>query len=244
MKKLVSIVSVIMTIGIFLLSSCDKNKSCKTSLEAPVITNNSPVTAGDTVTLSIPRIKNGTYNWTGPFKFQSDSSSVKIIAYDTNLSGTFNVQYFTQDCLSYLSNADVVINPPSIPCTYAMNHAEVIGYRPSITFTDVAFYASDDSTHYSLQANVGSNGDYIYLNFVANMKPQNGAYTITSDFYPTFGEVHFSYGFNDDYWTVAEGKLYVTTTVGGKLTATWCDLACYRSWDGLAGTTSGNLTEQ
>jgi hypothetical protein len=238
MKK---IVYVSLMLSILLSISCDKNKSCKTLLAAPVVTNNSPVNAGDTVILSIPNIENTTCNWNGPFPFHSDSNSIAIVAYDTNLGGTFNVQYFTQDCLSDLATAAVVINPPVIPCTYSKNRSEIPGWWTILTFTDIHFSSSDDSINYSFAADAGSGDNYILLHFTANLKPQNGVYTVTDNYNPGFGEVYIHLKLSDEYVYIPEGKVYINT-VNGKRIATWCDLPCYFV-DGFVSTITGNLTD-
>jgi hypothetical protein len=231
----------LIVICITLLNACSKPKVCKNGLAAPVITTNSPVTAGDTLVLSIPHVENASYSWFGKFQNFFDSNLFQPPAFDTYLSGQYKVQYSTPDCISDLAATDVLINPVTSPCSYQMNHGELIN-GSSATFTNIDFYASNDSTEFTFQAYSTFGNTNINLEFGADMKPQNGVYTIVHDNNPKSGQIFFTLTVLGSGWDVYPGKIYINT-VNGKLSATWCNLPCKRYWDGSTGIISGNLTE-
>jgi gliding motility-associated-like protein len=77
---------------------------------APVITTNSPVCAGGTLTLSTTAVPGATYTWAGPDGFASTSQSPAISGVTTAAAGVYTVTITSGNCVSPTGMATVVVN--------------------------------------------------------------------------------------------------------------------------------------
>ena len=79
----------------------------------PVVTSNSPICDGSTLTLSAT---GGTvYSWTGPNSFSSSSSGPSITGAGLSASGTYNVLVTDANSCSASGSVNVTVNPNPVP---------------------------------------------------------------------------------------------------------------------------------
>lgn len=114
-----------------------------TSPAAPTVTANTPLCAGQTLSLSATFTAGVTYNWTGPNGFTSVSQNPTISNITLAGSGTYSVNATLSGCAGPTSTIAVTVNPiPSAPVASA-NTPLCTGQTLSLTstFTAGATYA-------------------------------------------------------------------------------------------------------
>jgi gliding motility-associated-like protein len=90
---------------------------------APVVTSNSPICAGTTLTLEASGSNTATYSWTGPNGFTSTQQNPTIANATTAASGTYSVTQSQLGCTSSPGTVQVTVNP--IPTTTASNNSPI-----------------------------------------------------------------------------------------------------------------------
>ena len=75
----------------------------------PVITSNSPVCAGETLTLGTE--SEGTYSWSGPNSFTSTDKNPEIASVTADAAGEYTLVVKVGNCTSDAGKATVVVNP-------------------------------------------------------------------------------------------------------------------------------------
>jgi fibronectin type 3 domain-containing protein len=78
---------------------------------APVAGNNSPITAGSTLSLTASTVPGATYSWTGPNGFTSIQQNPSIMNATTNASGLYSVTATVGICTSPAGTTTVTVNP-------------------------------------------------------------------------------------------------------------------------------------
>ncbi len=88
---------------------------------APVAGSNSPVCAGNTISLTANTIAGATYSWTGPGGFTSSSQNPTRSGSTIAMAGTYSVGVSVAGCSSVTTgNVNVLVNPvPSAGISYA-----------------------------------------------------------------------------------------------------------------------------
>jgi gliding motility-associated-like protein len=126
----------------------------------PVITTNSPVCSGNTLTLNTTTVSGGSYNWWGPNSWTSTTQNNSIASVTTAASGIYNLVVSVNGCLSDTGTATVVINQtPNITST---------------SFTDPTTCLGADGTISLL----GLNNNTTYaVNYTFNGTPQSTSLT-------------------------------------------------------------------
>jgi hypothetical protein len=82
----------------------------------PTASNNSPICAGGTLTLSTPTVSGATYGWTGPNSFTSSAQNPSIATATTAASGTYSVTVTVNGCPSAAGTTTATVNAiPSTP---------------------------------------------------------------------------------------------------------------------------------
>ncbi|MGZ4011497.1 MAG: Ig-like domain-containing protein, partial [Flavisolibacter sp.] len=83
---------------------------------APVISTNSPVCQGNTLSLGASDINGAGYNWTGPGGFTASLQNPVITNAAVTASGTYSVKANVNGCTGPSASVPVVVNPiPSVP---------------------------------------------------------------------------------------------------------------------------------
>lgn len=82
-------------------------------------TNTGPYCAGDNIELSTPNVSGGSFSWTGPVGWSSDSQSPVITNSTTIMSGTYELLVTSEHGCTNTSSTDVTVNP--IPIANATN---------------------------------------------------------------------------------------------------------------------------
>ncbi|MBR5434916.1 MAG: hypothetical protein IK117_10825 [Bacteroidales bacterium] len=101
----------------------------------PVITTNSPVCAGETITFETQ--SEGTYSWTGPNSFTSDEKNPEIGVAVAGSAGDYSLIVKVGNCTSEAGKATVVVNPvPEVTIDPVANLC-VDGNPVSLTVTAV-----------------------------------------------------------------------------------------------------------
>lgn len=83
--------------------------------QTPNIISNSPVCAGDSLTLSAPTLTGATYSWSGPSSFSSTQKDIVLQNVNSSNSGNYSVTVTTNGCSSQAGTLNAVVN--SIPAT-------------------------------------------------------------------------------------------------------------------------------
>jgi len=82
---------------------------------APVVAgSNSPLCAGQTLSLTANTIVGAIYNWSGPLSFTSTAQNPVIPGATTAMSGTYSVNVSVAGCTGSSSTVTVLISPPVI----------------------------------------------------------------------------------------------------------------------------------
>ncbi|MDP3645378.1 MAG: hypothetical protein Q8S54_19610, partial [Bacteroidota bacterium] len=86
------------------------------SPSTPTASNNGPVCAGSTLSLSTPTVSGATYSWTGPNSFSSGLQNPSITSTTTTASGTYSVTVTVNGCTSSVGMTTATVNAiPSTP---------------------------------------------------------------------------------------------------------------------------------
>ena len=78
---------------------------------SPVVSSNSPLCQGSTISLNAASIAGATYSWTGPNGFSSSLQNPTITNATTINSGVYSVTATVNGCMSSASSINVTINP-------------------------------------------------------------------------------------------------------------------------------------
>jgi parallel beta-helix repeat protein len=79
----------------------------------PTISSNSPVSAGNTLTLSASSLAGSSYAWAGPYSFASNLQSPSLSGVDVINAGTYSVTATLNGCTSPAATTNVTINSTS-----------------------------------------------------------------------------------------------------------------------------------
>jgi gliding motility-associated-like protein len=91
-------------------------------LPAPVVAgSNSPLCAGQTLSLTASTIVGAVYNWSGPLSFTSTAQNPTIPGATTAMSGTYSVNVTVAGCTGSSGTVSVLISPPVIAPTASNN---------------------------------------------------------------------------------------------------------------------------
>ena len=105
---------------------------------APVAGSNSPVCAGNTLSLTASNTGT-TYNWTGPNSFSSASQNPTIAAVTTAADGTYSVTATSNGCTSTVATTSVAITScGSAPVADFNGSPTTICAGSNVTFTDAS----------------------------------------------------------------------------------------------------------
>ncbi|MBI4929429.1 MAG: PKD domain-containing protein, partial [Bacteroidetes bacterium] len=109
---------------------------------APVPGSNTPICAGQTLSLTSNTIASASYNWTGPNSFTSTSEDPVIAAATTAASGTYSVNVTVAGCAGPSATTSVTVNPIPAAPTPGSN-------TPVCSGNDLSLTASSTGTTYS-----------------------------------------------------------------------------------------------
>jgi gliding motility-associated-like protein len=87
----------------------------------PTATANSPICAGQTLSLSANTIAGATYNWSGPNSFTSTTQNPNIPGASVLASGTYSVNVTVGGCTGSDGTISVTVNPVPAPTTASNN---------------------------------------------------------------------------------------------------------------------------
>ncbi|MDP3642888.1 MAG: Ig-like domain-containing protein, partial [Bacteroidota bacterium] len=76
----------------------------------PTASNNGPVCAGSTLSLSTPTVSGAIYSWTGPNSFSSGLQNPSIASTTSAASGTYSVTVTVNDCTSSAGTTTTTVN--------------------------------------------------------------------------------------------------------------------------------------
>jgi hypothetical protein len=82
----------------------------------PTVSSNSPVCAGNTITLTAPAVTGATYAWTGPNTYTSTIQSPSITGATAAMAGTYSLSVTVNGCHSGTATSTVVVGT-STPTT-------------------------------------------------------------------------------------------------------------------------------
>ena len=181
-------------------SKCDANNSDLTGSaiisikqvpSAPVITSNSPICEGATLTLTTANVTGGTFSWTGVNSFSSSVQNPSIAAITTAASGDYTATVTVDGCTSAASDLiSVVVNAK--PAITASANKTSICAGESVTLTasgagSSGTYAWDDgSTSNLISLSTSSSKTYSVTGTDANGCTNSSAVSITVNAIPTF----------------------------------------------------------
>jgi gliding motility-associated-like protein len=95
--------------------------------EAPIVTNNSPICAGQTINLNATLISGATYSWTGPNSFTSPLQNPSITNAGIIASGTYSVTATVNGCTGSAGTTTVAVNPIPAAPTASSNSPLCVG---------------------------------------------------------------------------------------------------------------------
>ncbi len=105
----------------------------------PVITTNSPVCSGNSLTLNTTLVSGGSYNWWGPNTFTSTTQNNTISNATTAATGTYNLAVSVNGCISDTATSSVtVFLTPNIASTSSTNPTTCSGSDGTITLNGLA----------------------------------------------------------------------------------------------------------
>ncbi|MDB5158756.1 MAG: type sorting protein, partial [Mucilaginibacter sp.] len=104
---------------------------------APVLTSNSPICAGSTLTLSAKSIPGSNYQWTGPNGFTSTLQNITIPAAATSYTGTYTVVASVGNCPGPASTIAISVDQTPINPIISSNSPVCSGNPLQL---DVTFY--------------------------------------------------------------------------------------------------------
>lgn len=87
---------------------------------APTLASNSPICAGQTLSLTATTVSGATYNWAGPNSFTAATQDSTIMNATTSASGTYSCTVTLGGCTSTVALVSVTVNPtPAAPTATA-----------------------------------------------------------------------------------------------------------------------------
>jgi gliding motility-associated-like protein len=101
----------------------------------PTAGANTPLCAGQTLSLTSSTIASATYNWTGPNSFSSSSQNPTLSNATTAASGTYSVSVTVAGCPGASGTVAVVVNPTPVAPTAGGNTPLCTGQTLSLTAT-------------------------------------------------------------------------------------------------------------
>jgi gliding motility-associated-like protein len=105
---------------------------------APVVSSNTPVCTGNTLTLFANTVAGGTYTWTGPNSFSSSLEDPTITNITAAAAGTYSLTVSVGSCSSPQSTTTVVVNPTPAAPTVSSNSPLCSGQTLNLTSNTVA----------------------------------------------------------------------------------------------------------
>lgn len=99
----------------------------------PTLTSNSPICAGQNLSLTSSSVTGGTYNWSGPNSFTSAVQNPTIVGASTLAAGVYSVNATVAGCTSGNGTVNVVVNPLPVAPTAGNNSAICAGSTLSLT---------------------------------------------------------------------------------------------------------------
>lgn len=76
-----------------------------------VLTSNSPVCTGNTLSLSATEVTGAVYSWSGPNGFTSSSRNISVSNADPSYSGQYTLSVANQGCTNQIRNLSVTVHP-------------------------------------------------------------------------------------------------------------------------------------
>ncbi len=108
-------------------------------LPAPVVAgSNSPLCAGQTISLTASNIVGAVYNWSGPLSFTSSVQNPTIPGATTAMSGTYSVNVTVAGCTGSSGTVSVLVSPPVIAPTAGSNSPICEGQPLLLTASTIA----------------------------------------------------------------------------------------------------------
>jgi gliding motility-associated-like protein len=84
--------------------------------EAPIVSSNSPVCEGETISITVVDVPGGQFMWTGPDGLISTEQNLNLTNVTENQEGTYRVKVTVNGCDSEWSEIEVIVNPiPETP---------------------------------------------------------------------------------------------------------------------------------
>ncbi|MFM6994095.1 MAG: gliding motility-associated C-terminal domain-containing protein [Sediminibacterium sp.] len=157
----------------------------------PIITSNSPICEGATLTLTTSNVTGGIFSWTGVNSFSSSVQNPSIASITTAASGDYTATVTVDGCTSAASDLiSVVVN--SKPTITASANKTSICAGESVTLTasgagSLGTYTWDDgSTSNLISLSTSSSKTYSVTGTDANGCTNSSAVSITVNAIPTF----------------------------------------------------------
>jgi len=105
----------------------------------PTASNDGPICAGGTLTLSTPTVAGATYSWTGPNSFASSQQAPSIANATTAASGTYFVTITDSNgCTSAAGSTTATVNPTPATPTASNNGPIIEGNTLNLTASAIA----------------------------------------------------------------------------------------------------------
>jgi Zn-dependent metalloprotease len=111
----------------------------------PILTTNSPVCSGSSLTLNASAVSNSAYNWSGPNGFTSNNPQIAFPASSTSNSGTYSCYIVNGGCPSLANSITVnVIDAPISNFTYSTVGTTVNFVNSSLNSTSYSWTFGDN----------------------------------------------------------------------------------------------------
>jgi len=157
--------------------SCSDSGSITLTPSAPIPTANSPITQGQTLTLSVPTVAGATYVWSGPSGFSTTNQNPTIPFAQPWNSGQYCVAACANGCTSLASCVSVTVSPSS-----------------SMLVISAAWASYIDTNHVAINASVVSTNPTVNVKaaeyFLDAVTSTNGAGTAMSASNSVFGSTN------------------------------------------------------
>lgn len=102
---------------------------------APIVSSNSPLCAGNTISLAAGAINGASYSWTGPNGFSSSSQNPAVTNATTNASGGYSVKATVNGCTGPAGTTSVIVTPippaPNISSNTPMCEGSTLNFTSS-----------------------------------------------------------------------------------------------------------------
>lgn len=105
---------------------------------APTVTSNSPVCAGNNLSLTASTILGASYSWSGPNSFTDVVQNPSITGVTVAGTGTYSVNATVAGCTGPIGTTSVTVNPPPGPPTAGNNGTLCSGQTLSLTASTVS----------------------------------------------------------------------------------------------------------